>query len=306
MAQNKNEKNIGRIILTVLVGAFIGIGAILPGLSGGVMCVIFGIYQPLMETISHPFVGVKKHWRLLLPTIIGIVIGFVGFAGVLHWLMSKDALLMQSIFLGLLLGTLPSLWKEAGETKRTGASWGVLAAMFAVMVLVLAFLADDEKSTQMAKLINCVLPQISLSVEPNFGGFIIVGVCFALSIVMPGMSFSSPLYCLGLFQPMTENFAALAKLDLSVVPSFVIPVGIGALATVIIFAKPMNYLFEKKPSIGYHLVMGAVFASTLLLIPIKFNSVSHGIWCIVALVGGVIAGYLLEIVQGKIKADKAQ
>ncbi len=303
MNQKKDNK-IGHIVLTVLVGAFIGIGAILPGLSGGVMCVIFGIYRPLMETMSHPFVGVKKHWRLLLPTCIGIVIGFVGFAGVLDWLLSKDAILMQSIFLGLLLGTLPSLWKEAGETKRTGASWGVLAVMFVLMVLVLSFLADDE-STQMAQKINGILPQANFAVTANFGGFVIVGVCFALSIVMPGMSFSSPLMCLGLFKPMTENFAALAKLDLSVVPSFVIPVGIGALATVIIFAKPMNYLFEKKTSIGYHLVMGAVFASTVLLIPIEFNGTMHALWCMLALAGGAVCGYFLEVVQGKIKAEKA-
>ncbi|MBQ3195338.1 MAG: DUF368 domain-containing protein [Clostridia bacterium] len=300
----KKENKIGHIVLTILVGAFIGIGAILPGLSGGVMCVIFGIYRPLMETISHPFVGVKKHWRLLLPTCIGIVIGFVGFAGVLDWLLSKDALLMQSIFLGLLLGTLPSLWKEAGETKRTGASWLTLVVMFVVMVLVLSFLADEE-STQMAKLINGILPQANFAVSANFGGFVIVGVCFALSIVMPGMSFSSPLMCLGLFKPMTENFSALAKLDLSVIPSFVIPVGLGALATVIIFAKPMNYLFEKKTSIGYHLVMGAVFASTLLLVPIKFDGAMHAVWCLAGLVGGAAAGYVLELVQGKIKAEKA-
>ncbi len=315
----KKENKIGHIVLTVLVGAFIGIGAILPGLSGGVMCIVFGIYRPLMETISHPFVGIKKHWRLLLPTCIGIVVGFVGFAGILDWLLSKDAILMQSIFLGLLVGTLPSLWKEAGETKRTGASWGVLAVMFVVMVLLLSFLADDE-STQMAQLINGILPEASFAVDANFGGFIIVGVCFALSIVMPGMSFSSPLMCLGLFKPMTENFAALAStvkdtglkivkgnlntLDLSVIPSFVLPVGIGALVTVIIFAKPMNYLFEKKTSIGYHLVMGAVFASTVLLIPIDFSDTSV-LWCMLGFVGGAVGGYFLEVVQGKIKAEKA-
>ena len=304
MSEANKKSTLGHILLVILVGAFIGIGAILPGLSGGVMCVIFGIYQPLMETLSHPFRGIKKHWKLLVPTVIGIAIGFVGFAGILDWLLDKDTLLMQSVFLGLLLGTLPSFWKEAGETKRTSASWAVLGIMFAVMVLVLSFLADDE-STQMAKLINGILPQINLAVSANFGGFVIVGVCFALSIVMPGMSFSSPLMCLGLFKPMTENFASLAKLDLSVIPTFVLPVGIGALATVIVFAKPMNYLFEEKTSIGYHLVMGAVFASTLLLVPIDFDSVTHGLLCMVGVVGGGALGYLLDKVQSKIKADRA-
>lgn len=301
MEQNKGSMPVwAKWLLNVFLGAFVGIGAILPGLSGGVMCVLFGVYQPLMETLSHPFTGIKKHWRLLVPVVIGIAVGFVGFAGILDWLLAKDALLMQSIFLGLLLGTIPSFWKDASETKRTKASWVAFGVMFTVMVLLLSFLADD-KSTQMAQLINGILPQAKLSVTANFGGFIIVGVCFALSIVMPGMSFSSPLMCLGLFTPMTNNFSALAKLDLSVIPSFVVPVGIGALATLILFAKPMNALFDKKRSVAYHLVMGAVFASTLLLIPIKFDSVAHGIWCLVGLAGGAVIGYLLDIVQSKVK-----
>lgn len=300
--EKANNGKLVRIILTVFVGAFIGIGAILPGLSGGVMCVLFGIYQPLMETLSHPFTGIKKHWKLLLPTVIGIAIGFVGFAGILDWFLAKDALLMQSIFLGLVLGTLPSLWKEAGEEKRTGASIGVMAGVFVAMVFILSFLADEE-STQMAQLIGGFIPTANISVTPNFIGFIIVGFCFALSMVMPGMSFSSPLMCLGLFEPMTNNFAKLAKFDLSVLPSFVLPVGIGALATIILFAKPMNYLFEMKRSIAYHLVMGAVFASTFLLVPIKFDSLTHGIWCIVGVIGGAAAGYALDIVQSKIKGD---
>jgi len=301
MEQNKGSMPVwAKWLLNVFLGAFVGIGAILPGLSGGVMCVLFGVYQPLMETLSHPFTGIKKHWRLLVPVVIGIAVGFVGFAGVMDWLLAKDALLMQSIFLGLLLSTIPSFWKDASETKRTKASWVAFGVMFAVMVLVLSFLSN-EKSTQMAQLINGMLPQADISASANFGGFIIAGVFLALSIVMPGMSFSTPLMCLGLYIPLNNNLAALGKLDFSVVPSCVIPVGIGALATLILFAKPINALFEKKRSVAYHLVMGAVFASTLLLIPIKFDGVAHGIWCLVGLAGGAVIGYLLDIVQSKVK-----
>lgn len=288
-------------LLSVFIGAFIGVGAILPGLSGGVMCVLFGVYQPLMETLSHPFRGIKKHWRLLLPVIIGIAVGFVGFAGILEAL-NMDALVQQSIFFGLVLGTLPALWKDASEEKRSKASIITLALSFAFMVLLLAFFGSvSDESTQMAQLIGGIYPKTSITVDQNFGWFMVVGVCFALSIVMPGMSFSSPLICLGLFDPLTENLSALLALDFSVIPNFVLPVALGGLLTVIVFAKPMNALFEKKRSIAYHLVMGAVFASTLLLVPIRFDSVSHAVWCIIGVVGGAVIGYLLDIIQSKIK-----
>lgn len=310
MSDTKKQSAVARIVLTVLVGAFIGVGAILPGLSGGVMCVVFGIYQPLMETLSHPFVGVKKHWRLLLPTVIGIGIGFVGFAKILEMLKIND-LVLQCIFLGLVLGTIPALWKEAGETKRTKASWVTLCISFAVMLLILGFFGSLAKSnpeiesTQMARLLGGAYPKVNFSVSGN-GGWIMVGVFFALSMIMPGMSFSSPLLCLGLFDPMKEKLAQLATLDLSGgMGQFILFVGIGGLATVVLFSKPMNLLFEKKPSVGYHLVMGSVFASTLLLIPIKFDGALHAVCCVVAVVGGFAVGYLLDKVQSKIKADRA-
>ena len=60
-------KNTGLWILRAIQGALIGVGAILPGVSGGVLCVLFGIYRPMMELFSHPAGAIKKYWRLLLP-----------------------------------------------------------------------------------------------------------------------------------------------------------------------------------------------------------------------------------------------
>ena len=50
----------GRFLLLLSQGVIMGIGAVLPGISGGVLCVIFGIYQPMMETLAHPKKGIKK------------------------------------------------------------------------------------------------------------------------------------------------------------------------------------------------------------------------------------------------------
>ena len=66
--------------LRILQGALIGLGAVLPGNSGGVLCVVFGIYTILMEFLADPFRKMKTHLPKLLPVIIGIVIGFLGIA----------------------------------------------------------------------------------------------------------------------------------------------------------------------------------------------------------------------------------
>ena len=64
-------------IFRVFQGALIGLGAVLPGISGGVLSVIFGIYKPIMELISNPFANFKTHVPKLFPVILGGAIGFL-------------------------------------------------------------------------------------------------------------------------------------------------------------------------------------------------------------------------------------
>ncbi len=304
----KNEANNNsstlKLIINILLGAFIGIGAILPGLSGGVMCVVFGVYQPLMETLASPFKGVKKYWKMLLPILIGLAIGFVGFAGILDVLLENYPLPMQAAFVGLILGTFPALWKEAGEEKRTGGSWVTIILSFVLMFLIFAILGSKgDEPTQIAKLVGSIFPIGNISIKPNFFWYIVSGVICGISIIVPGMSFSSPLMCLGLFEPLTANLKALTKLDLSVVVSFVLPLGIGALATIFLLAKPVNWLFKKCNSIAYHFVLGTLLASTVLLIPIQFGDITEALFCIEVLALGFFAGYFLDLIQSKVKVN---
>lgn len=307
MRENNGKSSVYlKWILNIFLGAFIGVGAILPGLSGGVMCVIFGVYQPLMETLAHPVSGAKKHWKLLLPIIVGIAVGFVCFGGVLDILLEKNAPLMQAIFVGLIVGTIPALWKEAGAEKRTKASWVTLVCSFVVMFLIFGVLGSKgDEATDIAKIVGKYISIGSINTSPNFFWFVVCGVICGISIIVPGMSFSAPLMCLGLFEPMTANLKALMHLDGSVILSFLLPLAIGGLATVLLLAKPVNWLFGKYNSVAYHFVLGTVFASTVLLVPINcFSaSVSEGFTCLAGLFGGILVGYLLDELQSKVKVE---
>ena len=72
-------------ILRILQGTLIGLGAVLPGISGGVLCVIFGVYTIIMEFLADPFRKLKSHFPKLLPIGIGGVIGFIGIAKLLEF-----------------------------------------------------------------------------------------------------------------------------------------------------------------------------------------------------------------------------
>ncbi len=268
------EKNfsLSRFIIKVLQGALIGLGAVLPGISGGVLCVVFGIYKTIMEFLADPFRKLKTHLPLLIPIGIGGVIGFLGVANLLSFLLEKYPAPSVCVFIGLISGMLPSLFREAGEQGRSKASY---VSMVIAMIFVFALLIG--------------LQLFSVQITPNFVWYIFCGFCLALSVIAPGMSFSTLLMPLGLYEPFV---AGIGHLDFAIL----IPGGIGGLATVILFAKAVDSLFKHHHSVAFHAIIGIVIAATVMIIPFASFTVSVAsclinIFCICF---GVVAALLLD------------
>ena len=102
-----------------LKGIAIGAGAILPGISSGVFCVIFGIYEKLLDSILNFFSDVKNNFKFLFPIFIGVVLGIVLFGNVLNYCLYKFPIQTKSIFIGLILGSIPALIKEVNNKEIT-------------------------------------------------------------------------------------------------------------------------------------------------------------------------------------------
>jgi len=260
-----------KTLFQILQGALIGLGAVLPGISGGVLCVIFGIYKPVMELLSHPFKNFKSHVPKLIPVIIGVGIGFLGISNVLAFFLEKYPAPSVCLFVGLIAGMIPSLWREAGEQGRNKNSY---ISLILAMIFIFALLIS--------------LKLFSVSITPNFVWYLFCGFCLALSVIAPGMSFSTLLMPLGLYTPFIDG---IGNLDFAIL----IPAGIGALVTVILFAKAVNSLFEKHYSVAFHAIVGIVVAATIMIIPItSFLSLIQAIVNLVCLVIGIISALLLD------------
>lgn len=265
-------------LIRLFQGALIGLGAVLPGISGGVLCVVFGIYKPIMELLSNPFKALKKHARMLLPVLIGLVIGFLGVAKILGFLLNRYPDASVCVFVGLILGMLPSLFRESRKKGVSGKDYIALGVAF---VIVLALLLT--------------LQFVSVTITPNVGWYLFCGFCLALSIIAPGMSFSTLLMPLGLYTPFIDG---IGNFDFSVL----IPGGIGALVTVILFARLVNYLLNRYYSTISHAIIGIVIAATLPIIPYAsfVSSISSGIINAVCLVGGVAAALVLDKLNSRV------
>lgn len=272
MNQKSTRMTPVQFVFRVFQGALIGLGAVLPGISGGVLSVIFGIYKPIMELLSNPFKNFKTHVPKLIPVFIGGVIGFLGIANLLAFFLEKYPDPSVCLFIGLIGGMLPSLFREAGEQGRSTGSY---VSLVVCMVFIFALLGG--------------LGAASVVITPNFASYLFCGFCLALSVIAPGMSFSTLLMPLGLYTPFVDG---IGHLDFSVL----IPGGIGAVVTVICLAKAINALFEHFYSIAFHGIVGIVIAATVMIIPFGSfaASASQCIVNVVCIVAGVIAALLLD------------
>lgn len=271
-----------RMILQVFQGALIGLGAVLPGISGGVLCVVFGIYKTVMELLSNPFKNFKTHVPRLIPVIIGMGIGFLGIANLLAYFLNKYPDTSVCLFVGLIGGMLPSLFREAGEQGRTKGSF---ISMGIAMVVIFILLGT--------------LNILSVKIEPSFGWLLFCGFCLALSVIAPGMSFSTLLMPLGLYTPFVDG---IGHLDMSVL----IPGGIGALVTVICLAKAVNSLFDHHYNLAFHAIVGIVIAATVMIIPFGSFVSSAGQFAVNLfwLVVGVVAALVLDYFNQKVPVEK--
>ena len=185
------------------------------------------------------------------------------------------------VFIGLIGGMLPSLFREAGEQGRNKNSYvSLVIAMVAVFALLIS------------------LKVLSVSITPNFIWYLFCGFCLALSIIAPGMSFSTLLMPLGLYEPFV---AGIGHFDFSVL----IPAGIGALATVILFAKAVDTLFQHYYSVSFHAIIGVVIAATVMIIPVSgFTSVGSTIVNAICAGLGVASALALDNFNQKFSDQK--
>ena len=130
---------------------------------------------------------------------------------------------------------------------------------------------------------------LSVTIMPNFGWNLFCGFCVALSIIAPGMSFSTLLMPLGLYTPFVDG---LGHLDMGVI----IPGVLGAVVTVFCLAKAIDSLFKHHYSIAFHAIIGIVIAATIMTVPYGTFAASAGTLAInlVCMAVGVAAALALD------------
>ena len=231
-------------IIRLIKGVVIALGFILPGVSGGVLAAILGIYERMLSFLAHIRRNFKADFLYFLPVGIGGILGIGLLSRPLEFLLAHYQVIVLWGFAGAIVGSLPALWQEAeSRSKRDKVDWTWLIGTFVISLIILY-----------------TLPYIFGTLPANFATFILAGALIALGVLVPGLSPSNLLLILGLYSPMLTGFK-----NFDLVNVF-LPIAIGGILAMLLFAKSMEHLLEHHHSRVFHFILGIVAASTVLIL----------------------------------------
>ena len=272
-------------IMLIVKGFILGIANIIPGVSGGTLAITLGIYEELINTISHIFSNFKKNLKFLIPIGIGAVLSVLLMSKLVTYSLDKFPIPTTLFFIGLIVGGIPLIFnKVKGKKKEIKNMIGFLIPF--VLVIIMAFMKDPSNVVNL----NSINPIMFLIL-------FIVGVIAAATMVIPGVSGSFVLMLIGFYKPIMSTISKLT--DFSLLGhniSVLLPFGIGIIIGIIGVAKLIEYLLSKHELLTYHIILGFITASIISLFmslsTYNFN-IGQILVGIVLFIVGTVVGYKL-------------
>lgn len=218
-------------------GIIVGFGGIAPGLSGTVILIIFGLYRETLEALGTLLGNFRKNIRFLLPLVAGMFTGVLLFSRMLDFFLASYEMLTRFCFLGLILGTLPMVWREV---KKEGFSWKYYPVVGLTALAGFWMFAENPNA----------FPQVT---DPTLLQAILLGVAVAATAIVPGVDPAVCLTTLGLYEMYVH---ALATLELSILAPMLIGLALGAVG----ISFGMNWLFKRFYTATYSVIFGTFLA----------------------------------------------
>lgn len=238
-----------QLFYRMIMGILLGAGAILPGISSGVLCVIFGIYDKLVDSILGFFNDIKKNLTFLFPILFGVGIGVIIFGNVLKKLFYEHPIPTQFAFIGLILGCVPNLFKIANSKKGFRLHYLLYTGISFIITLLLLMLESNWISSNTNT--NTSLSSLFL---------VLSGFIMSAGVIIPGVSSTVLLMILGTYETYLN---AVSMVDLSIL----VPMGIGLIFGGLVFLKLTQYVMHHYFAQTYYTIIGFVLGSLLVLYP---------------------------------------
>lgn len=280
----------------VLCGIVFGIANVIPGVSGGTMLVVFGIYDQLTEAIS----GIKAIFKNIVFLIffgIGGAVGILGFAAVVTYLFQNFGVQTNMYFIGLIVGSIPLIYRMGTSESKLKPACAVPLVISIVLVVGLTVLNNYMEAANLIPAAEAV-EGFSLFMTIKL---LICTFVAAVAMIIPGLSGSFVMMLLGVYQTV------IASLSLKALNFYVIiPTAVGVLLGIILGAKLISTLLKKHKLMSYSAIMGLVVGSVYAILPAGFGFNPQTGFGFVCLLFGVLTSILVEKLGGKSEESNAQ
>ena len=240
--------------MLILKGIIIGIGKIIPGVSGSMLAITLGIYPKIINALNNFFSDIKNNFKLLSKLAIGVIISIVLFSRIILKSLDNYYIITMFFFIGLIIGGFGDIEKNIEGKKLK---------VFSISLILVSLIGLISINNEVKVENDCL----------SFIYFIFIGFVDALTTVIPGISGTATLMMLGAYTTLIKCFStAFDTYYLGDNLKILIPFGIGFIIGIILTAKLINYLFDKYKSNTYSCILGFGVATIILMFIKCLNS----------------------------------
>lgn len=245
-------------------GIMIGLGKIIPGVSGSVIALSLGIYENIINYLSTIFKNSRKKIKYLLPIFLGVIVPIILGSKVILYFLNHYYFITMMFFMGLMSGGIKPIFKEI-KNKQSKKNTIIMT------IPIIIFLLSD-----------IILKKIDINIEYNWFNCIFLGIIEAISSIVPGISGTAIMIMLGVYDKILLTFSSLKYLNKLIF--FLIGIGIGAL----LISKAINYCLKNYKTESYY----CIFSFCIFSIVIIFRGVLEQDLTFTNLLIGSILAYL--------------
>ncbi|WP_340278742.1 DUF368 domain-containing protein [Staphylococcus coagulans] len=265
-------------------GFAMGISDLIPGVSGGTIALLLGIYDDFIASVSGVF---SKHFKksilFLLPIIIGMALAIGILSSVINYLLATHLVPTMFFFFGLILGIIPFLLRISHYKKTYKIQHWVIMGVAIIALALMAFFNGDTS--------HAAPSYIDLSL-PMLIKYFIAGVCASSAMLLPGISGSFILLLFGVYSTVTYSISEIVRFNFEALP-VILMVGMGIVVGFLIASKVITYLLKHYTYLTYAAILGLVIGSLFSVFPGLPNQGLTWLASIITLLLGFIISFIL-------------
>lgn len=290
------------------IGIILGVANVIPGVSGGTMAVVFGIYNRLIDLISLNVKKIFSQWKFILPLGAGLVTGVLLFSKIITFLFNKFPIQTNWFFIGIILGSIPMIFThwlnakkqtplpepteqtdqteqpeqatqnaQATKSKKIPISSIICCAISLAIMILMVIFKSEKPETQVTpgfSLYNAIVMFVGLAIA-------------AIAMIIPGISGSFIMLALGIYSTV---IGAIDSFNIYLL----IPGALGAIAGLLCGAKLVRILMSKIPSQTYGIIFGLILGSVFVIFPTAGYNALIVLTSIVCAAAGFLVSFLFS------------